>query len=209
MEKFLKSTSERSYKFTRNWFDPHIPKWEETLGVLKTTDKINVLEVGVFEGKSTVWILDELFHNPESKLIAIDAFENTFENILPTNDNEATFRGNIKKSEKESRVEIIKSNYFDALNKLNYEKRIKFDFIHVDGSHRACDVLANTVLSWNLLKKDGIMILDDYEWDYFDEPYNNPRIAIDSFLNSYESQIKIIYKRFQVAVKKVVKETTS
>ena len=45
-----------------------------------------------------------------------------------------------------------------------------------------CDVLSDAVLSWNLLKEGGIMILNNYELDYFEEEYNNPRIAIDSFL---------------------------
>ena len=89
---------------------------------------------------------------------------------------------------------------------MNYEKRIKFDFIYIDGSHIACDVLADAVLSWNLLKDNGIMILDDYEWDYFEEEFNNPRIAIDSFLKCYQSQIEVFYKRFQVAVRKLIKK---
>src|SRR3954451_18554436 len=104
----------RNYKFTRNWFVPHIPRWEKVLGGLRN-NVINVLEIGVFEGRSTVWILDELFHKPESKLITID----TFENIFVNNDNETTFRGNIKESGKENQVEIIKNNSFDALTKLN------------------------------------------------------------------------------------------
>ncbi|EXX65132.1 SAM-dependent methyltransferase [Rhizophagus irregularis] len=191
----------RNYKFTRKWFELHIPRWEKVLGGLKGK-VINVLEIGVFEGRSTVWILDELFQKPESKLITID----TFENIFVNNDNETTFRRNIKESGKELQVEIIKNNSFDALTKLNYEKRMKFDFIYIDGSHIACDVLSDAVLSWNLLKDGGIMILDDYEWDYFEEEFNNPRIAIDSFLKSYQQHLEVIFKRFQVGVKKVVKE---
>ncbi|CAG8504845.1 20840_t:CDS:2 [Rhizophagus irregularis] len=176
----------RNYKFTRKWFELHIPRWEKVLGGLKGK-VINVLEIGVFEGRSTVWILDELFQKPESKLITID----TFENIFVNNDNETTFRRNIKESGKELQVEIIKNNSFDALTKLNYEKRMKFDFIYIDGSHIACDVLSDAVLSWNLLK---------------DEEFNNPRIAIDSFLKSYQQHLEVIFKRFQVGVKKVVKE---
>ncbi|GBC00216.1 hypothetical protein RclHR1_03790009 [Rhizophagus clarus] len=191
----------RDYKFTRKWFQPHAPRWEKTLSCLK--DKvINVLEIGVFEGRATVWILDELFQKSESKLVTID----TFQNIFVNNDNEATFRRNIKESGKENQVEIIKNNSFDALTKLNYEKRIEFDFIYIDGSHIACDVLSDAVLSWNLLKDGGIMILDDYEWDYFEEEYNNPRIAIDAFLRTYQSQIEVLFKRFQVGIRKVVKE---
>ena len=191
----------RNYKFTKNWFVRHIPKWEETLHHLKDK-KINVLEIGAFEGRSTIWILEELIKDPESKLTTID----TFHRIFADNDNETTFRGNIKESGKENQVEIIKNNSFDAITKFNYEKKVKFDFIYVDGSHVSCDVLSDAVLSWSLLKEGGIMIFDDYEWDYFEEEYNNPRIAIDSFLRCYQRQLEVIYKHYQVAVRKVIKE---
>ncbi|GBC00219.1 hypothetical protein RclHR1_03790012 [Rhizophagus clarus] len=192
-----------NYKFTKKWFERHIPRWEKTLdGLKKKNEKISVLEIGVFEGRAAVWVLDELFKNPESKLITID----TFKNIFVNNDYESTFRKNIKESGKENQVEIIKSNPFDALTKMNYEKRMKFDFIYVDGLLFSCDVLEGIVLSWNLLKEGGIMILDNYEWDYFEEEFNNPRIAIDSFLKIYQGKIEVIFKRFQVAVRKVDKE---
>jgi predicted O-methyltransferase YrrM len=198
----------KNYRFTRNWFERHIPDWEKILRSLKNK-KINVLDIGVFEGRATVWILDELFQNPDSKLIAIDPFESTFEGLFSTRDNKETYKRNIKESGKENQVVTIGDiNYFDALTKLNQEKREKFDFIHVDGSHGACYVLANAILSWNLLKEGGIMILDDYEWDHFEEEYNNPRIAIDSFLKSYQSQLEIIHKHFQIAVKKVIKKVS-
>jgi hypothetical protein len=67
-------------------------------------------------------------------------------------------------------------------------------------------VMSDAVLAWKLLKENGIMIFDDYEWDYYEEEYNNPRIAIDGFLRFYHSQIEVIYKHYQVAVRKVTKE---
>ncbi|CAI2176953.1 7768_t:CDS:1 [Funneliformis geosporum] len=191
------------YKFTTEWFTLHIPRWDKTLKDLKSK-KINVLEIGIFEGRSTIWILEELFKNPESKLISID----TFERIFADNDNETTFRENIKESGKANQIEILKDYSFNVLVKLNYEKKMKFDFIYIDGSHVSCDVLSDAVLSWNLLREGGIMIFDDYEWDYFEEETNNPRIAIDSFLRCYQTQIEIIYKRYQVAIRKVIKKIT-
>ncbi|CAG8486942.1 5356_t:CDS:1 [Funneliformis caledonium] len=191
------------YKFTREWFTRHIPRWDETLHDLKNK-KINVLEIGVFEGRSTIWILEELFKNPESKLISVD----TFERIFADNDNETTFRENIRESKKANQIEIIKDKSFNVLVKMNYEKGMKFDFIYIDGSHVSCDVLSDAVLSWNLLREGGIMIFDDYEWDFFEEETNNPRIAIDSFLRCYQTQIEVIYKRYQVAIKKVMKKIT-
>ncbi|CAG8694030.1 12656_t:CDS:1 [Dentiscutata heterogama] len=191
------------FKFTHDWFKPHLPYWEETLSCLKNR-KINVLEIGAFEGRSTTWILEELCKDPESKLITVDIFVK----IFPDNDNETTFHENIKKTRKENQIEIIKIKSFDALINLNHKKMMKFDFIYIDGSHESHDVLSDAILSWNLLKEGGIMILDDYEWDFFEEEYLNPRIAIDSFLRCYQTQIEIIFKHYQVAIKKVIKEGT-
>lgn len=194
---------EEKYQFTTNWFEIHIPYWERNLSSLRGKT-INVLEIGVFEGRSTTWIIEELFSSSESKLVAIDLFESFWGD--GGYDHEKTFRENIAKSGKGEQVEIIKNNSFAALIKLNEQNQTKFDFIYVDGSHSACDVMSDAVLAWNLLKDGGIMIFDDYEWDYYHEEYNNPRIAIDCFLKCYQSQIEIIYKRYQVAIRKVIKE---
>ncbi|CAG8656941.1 17561_t:CDS:2 [Racocetra fulgida] len=154
--------------------------------------------------KSTTWILEELCKNPESKLITTDIFLK----IFPNNDNETTFHENIKKTRKENQIEVIKNKSVDTLINLNHEKKMKFDFIFIDGSHESHDVLSDAVLSWNLLKEGGIMILDDYEWDFFEEEYLNPRIAIDSFLRCYQTQIEIIDKYYQVTIRKITKEGT-
>ena len=39
-----------------------------------------------------------------------------------------------------------------------------------------------------------------------EEEYNNPRLAIDTFLKTHQTQIKLIYKHYQVAIKKVIQE---
>jgi len=39
-----------------------------------------------------------------------------------------------------------------------------FDYISIDGSHEAADVLSDAVLSWPLLKTGGLICFDDYEW---------------------------------------------
>ncbi|CAG8662636.1 1183_t:CDS:1 [Cetraspora pellucida] len=190
------------FKFTYDWFECFIPNWESSLSHLKSK-KINVLEIGAFEGRSAIWILEELFKNPESKLISVDPFEDTF---LDVKNYEATFHENIKMTGKEKQVEVMKSISLDALIKLNYEAKIKFDFILIDGSHVANDVLTDAVLAWNLLKEGGIIIFDDYELDRYEEDYNNARIAIDSFLKCYEPQIEVIHKGFQVIIKKINQE---
>ena len=40
----------------------------------------------------------------------------------------------------------------------------KFDFIYVDGSHEAPDVLFDAILAHKLVKNNGIIAFDDYLW---------------------------------------------
>ncbi|KAF0412722.1 SAM-dependent methyltransferase [Gigaspora margarita] len=196
------SKEKGKFKFTYDWFKYFIPDWENFLSHLKN-QKINVLEIGAFEGRSTTWILEELFNNPESKLISVDPFDDTF---LDVKNYEATFHENVKITGKEKQNEVMKSLSSDALIKLNYESKIKFDFIFIDGSHVANDVLVDAVLAWNLLKEGGIIIFDDYELERYEEEYNNAKVAVDSFLKCYEPQIEVIHKGFQVIVKKINRE---
>ncbi|RIB10708.1 methyltransferase domain-containing protein [Gigaspora rosea] len=195
-----------NYKFTYDWFKGSIPNWEKHLLHLKN-EKINVLEIGAFEGRSTVWILEELFKNPESKLISVDPFEVCFlDDGINVKNYEMTFRENVKMTGKEKQSETMKSLSFEALTKLNYESKIKFDFIYIDGSHIAKNALADAVLAWNLLKDGGIMTFDDYEWDRYKEEYNNPKVAINTFIKCYEPELEVIHKGFQVTLKKVIRE---
>lgn len=71
-----------------------------------------------------------------------------------------------------------------------------FDFIYVDGSHAAPDVLTDAVLSFKLLKKGGVICFDDYYWSEPDlrekDPIRCPKISIDAFTNIFCRQIKVI-----------------
>jgi predicted O-methyltransferase YrrM len=91
----------------------------------------------------------------------------------------------------------VKSFSDGALASLLAEgKRGYFDFIYVDGSHRAPDVLYDAVLSFRLLRVGGVIAFDDYLWD--DEtrkevdPIGTPKIAIDAFTNIYSRKLRIL-----------------
>ena len=196
------------YHYTTDWFEQHQTEWKKNSVMWKDTlshlqgKKINFLEIGVFEGRSTIWLLENFFENPESKLVAVDLFEE----CLPNYKHEKLFRENIEKSGKANQVEIIKGKSFDVLAKLNCEKREPFDFIYIDDCHDSLNVMEDAVLGWNLLKEGRIMIFDDYEWDNMKEEFNNPRLAIDAFLKTHQIQIELVYKSYQVAIKKVIRE---
>jgi len=83
-----------------------------------------------------------------------------------------------------------------------------FDFIYVDGSHQAADVLCDAILSFRLLKTNGVIAFDDYLWaeplPYGVDPVRCPKPAIDAFTNIYCRKVRIISAPlYQIYVQKV------
>jgi len=98
-----------------------------------------------------------------------------------------------------SKVQVQKGFSQEILRK---HRLNSFNFVYIDGSHRSADVLEDAVLSFRLLKSDGIMIFDDYEWKTFEGTLDNPRAGIDAFLKIFEGQYSIISTGYQVALRK-------
>lgn len=178
--------------------------WDITLS--KFVDKkVNIMEIGVYEGKATIWFLKNIMTNKKSNLIAIDTFGGSpeYNNKINFNEIEKKFYENIKKTGRDKQVLIMKMMSEEALIKLANINKMKFDIIFIDASHEAKDVLSDNVLSWKLLKDNGILINDDYKWDKLNKNYFRPKIAIDSFINCYYPEIKILYKGYQMILEKI------
>jgi predicted O-methyltransferase YrrM len=70
-----------------------------------------------------------------------------------------------------------------------------FDFIYIDGSHQAADVLLDACLAFKLLRKGGVLCFDDYTWKYPIEHGGilmSPKMGIDSFLNVHHDQVRYL-----------------
>ena len=79
----------------------------------------------------------------------------------------------------------------------------KTTFIAIDGSHFADDVLKDCRSSWACLKKNGILILDDFFWKNYKEIENNPAHVINLFLKEINNCYKILrLSKFQLFIEK-------
>ena len=83
-----------------------------------------------------------------------------------------------------------------------------FDWIYVDGSHEAPDVLADAVLAFMLLRPGGLLVFDDYLWAMPDAPvadfYQLPKPAIDAFVNINQRKLDIVLAPlYQLYVRKL------
>ena len=171
--------------------------------------KINIMEIGAYEGEATSWFLKNLMSHKESVIYAIDTFEGSPEYIdTDFSIIKKTFFKNIKNTKRDNQVIVMQMMSFTALNKLIYEKKMinQFDIIFIDASHEANDVIMDAVLSWNLLKIGGVLIFDDYKWKKIIQKNYRPALAIDSFIEIYKPEIEVLNIGWQFILKKIKKD---
>ncbi len=194
------------YTFSNDWFDYNTDLWAAKFAELKSREN-HALEIGSFEGASTTWLLDVLANDANSTVTAVDTFDAS---LLPDgtvsveemSDLERRFRANVEKSNNFDKLRIRKGLSRYVLRSMANEFDSHFNFVYIDGSHRARDVLDDAVMTWPMLQDGGFMVFDDYRWHKYAEDYDNPKIAIDGFTSCYATELDILHRDFQVIVQK-------
>lgn len=186
--------------FTVDWFTGNIPVWSRILDEFRGKE-VHALEIGSFQGRASRWLMENILTHPDATLTCVDTFEGSVEHTPELlRDLRALFDHNLSPFQEKLNVLVGKSNlilpHIDT----------RFDFAYIDGDHRAFAVLEDAVNAFNLLKFGGIMIFDDYLWNGGARAIDNPRIAIDAFLEINKDRLVILHKDYQVIVRKIVHE---
>ncbi|KAL3417921.1 membrane protein [Phlyctema vagabunda] len=164
---------------------------------------MRILELGCFEGASTTWILENLASHATTTVTVVDSFEGGMEHQAHELDFlEFRFRENVNKCANASKLQVIKDRTEHALIKLRSEQA-KFDFIYIDASHVAIDVLHDAVLCWSMLNQGGTLVFDDWTWKGYMEDVYNPRMAITAFLECAAPEIKVQETESQIWITRV------
>lgn len=192
--------------FTVDWCSTYFNKWA---AICRKYKPQTVLEIGSFEGRSTKFWLEQ----PSTKeIVCIDTWDGSVEHHdIDVSDIELRFD---KNHGWRSNVCKMKGKSIKVLSTLQSTHEQFFDLIYIDGSHDPKDVLADTVLSFSLLKIGGILIFDDYLWinrmrfgpwhgELPTELLPHPKPAIDAFCNIYEKDIRIVYVEYQLALERI------
>ena len=158
----------------------------------------SVLEIGVFEGKTTFWTaetLDRFYHDytyyaidPHSTSSDIDWIELT--------DVKSNFLHNLQSYGGDS-IRYVNKTSTQALAEFIWSNTV-FDFIYVDGDHRASQVLTDLSLSWECLSVGGVILCDDAtDWKFTDRngvssAQMSPRMAIETFIMCNWDRLQIV-----------------
>lgn len=186
-------------QFSTDWVTHQIPNFQTCIDAIEGA-KETFLEIGSFEGRSACWLLQNGL-DADGTLFCIDPFYGVkgFNNQSLRE----IFDSNIKEAKgKDQEVLVTQAISYKGLPEL-IDVGASFSFIYVDGSHNARDTLTDLCMTWPLLTKGGVMLIDDYEWHWAEGEQEKPKLAIDCFLKVFEGKYELLFKNYQVGIKKL------
>jgi predicted O-methyltransferase YrrM len=159
------------------------------------------LEIGAFEGATLALVYTLL--DCDVRITVIDPWDSYAE--LPeaqTRNAEQRFASNAAAIGADRVLRALKGRSIDHLPKL-IEAGETFDFILIDGSHAALDVLADAALAWPLLVPGGLLVFDDYLYEARrDDRLFRPKLAIDAFIGTMRRELEILDVAGQVFIRR-------
>jgi cephalosporin hydroxylase len=176
------------HRFSADWFSKNVSTWKQVLGELRLTPK-KILEIGSYEGRSATWMIENLLSRDGGEIFCIDAWDGIahIESTFDHNTEVSLRRVNavvMRKCKGQSAhvlASLLSSGHADS-----------FDVVYVDGSHDAADVLLDLTLGFSLCRNGGMMICDDYLWNFGSDLCSTPKIAIDAFINCNARSVRIL-----------------
>lgn len=138
------------------------------------------LEIGIYEGLSGCWMLDNILTHPDAQYVGVDLKEQP--------DTRSNFARHGKKA----------TLIFDDSTKVVTKELGDFDMVFIDGCHSEHGCRRDLQRAWARLKPDGIMVCDDYDRDDY-----GVRTAVDEFLAGLDTlDYTLLEKGYQIAWRK-------
>jgi predicted O-methyltransferase YrrM len=191
-------------EFTTDWFSRNSSYWAELFasrGWRPDTPR-TIIEIGSYEGRSALWMLEHLLQHPQSRLHCVD----TFHDRESPDSYWRKFEANVLRSPHARKVSVTVSASLPFLTRFVATGE-RVDFVYIDGSHRAAEVLEDLVLAFHATRPGGIIICDDYLKGVRggDLTLGSPKLAVDTFTTIYRDRLDIPWGQplYQVAMIKI------
>ena len=195
--------------FTSDWFSNNaLVNFDYITNYINKEKQIDsILEIGSHEGRSACWMLENMLSDTGT-VTCIDPFADRpvtafAEDSIPEDRTiENRFRANIAEVKgADQTVNVMVDLSFPALAQLIVDKQ-QYDFIYVDGTHHADEVLADAVMCFGMLQAGGVMLFDDYLWEDDPRHLGRCKASIDAFVNMFYDRLKLGLVNYQLAIVK-------
>ena len=184
----------QSLNYNEKWFCNNLNFLSDNFKNIKNIK--NMLEIGSYEGRSAIFFLKN-FSN--SNLSCVDTWSGSDEH---SNVNFELIEKNFDFNTSFYQSNNLLSKYKMTSNEFFKENDKYFDLIYVDGDHSSDQVKNDLINSWNVLKKGGFLVLDDYLWWYYNDYKKNPSTPINNFIVENISNISRLTVWHQVIIQK-------
>lgn len=186
-------------EFTTDWFEISKPRWE---ALIPRANPSKILEIGSYEGASACFVIEKLGDRKPIEVHCVDTWEGSIETTERDmsaverrfDQNSAIAMENVAHDVKLVKHKGMSDQILPRLLTEGYAGY--FDFVYIDGSHQAPDVLCDAVLGFRLCKPGGYIVFDDYLWTDRSatehDALRTPKLAIDAFTNIYGKKIRVI-----------------
>jgi predicted O-methyltransferase YrrM len=159
--------------------------------------KIKALQIGAYTGDATQWMFDNILDNSESTLTDVDTWMGSDEpDHKPLN-----WKSVEEVYDKRFLTQISSGNLLKmkmTSDDFFLSNKEMYDFIYVDGDHKAETVLRDGVNAVQCLNPYGIIAFDDYMWSQHKGPAHDPKAAIDAIRLCYSDQFTVLEIGLQV-----------
>lgn len=158
------------------------------------------LQVGVFTGDASLWLMENVLTHHSSTLVDVDTWEGSDEGAhheMNFADVEHTYDAKLMPYRNRIKYKMTSEEFF------KHVKLGLFDFAYIDGDHTAKVTFEDGEAAWYALKPSGILAFDDYQWgDGLADQSLAPKPGIDKFLDRHMGEYDLLEKGAQVWVKK-------
>lgn len=171
--------------FSTNFFIANIDMMEFFFNRNKNLKIKSFMEIGSFEGSSICYFLKKL--DQCQNFVCVDIWDGVEElKDINFSEVEKKFDLNTINEKNVKKMKMTSDMYFENNSEM-------FDLIYVDGNHHSSQLKKDLENSFKFLNKNGILIIDDFLWNWYEDPRSNPAHAVNIFFNENNKFLKILF----------------
>lgn len=188
-----------------NWFATVEDNFSRHLSPLAGKPDLRFLQIGSYAGHCTEWLCDNILTGENCMITDIDTWQGS-----PDETEHTALDWDVVRAEYFRRIRPFghKVHTFmgesDVYFMLQGPPAGSYDWIYIDGAHRAENVLRDAIHADYALKPGGILAFDDYLWweDEDKHPAERPKFAINAFFEGRCWDYEVLSWDYQVWLRK-------
>ena len=184
-----------------NWFATVQHNFETHLPPLQG-QPVQCLQIGAFVGHASHWIYENLLvHHDEAFLVDVDTWQGSDEPEHDMFDWEHVELTYLQKHKTWGnavwRRKMTSDEFFSE-----WGGGYDWDFVYIDGDHKAINVLTDGLNAFQDMKVGGILAFDDYLWRADLDPFFRPKNGVDAFLTLTDGYCTVLERGYQIWLQK-------